>query len=379
MNGTLPRRGFLEALGAASATFLVGCGTFPAESGAAYAPWEFPGADEPPERVAAHAALLAASPHNTQPWAFAVAPDRIEVFTVPSRNLGAMDGLRREMHIGLGCAIENLVVAARGVGRTAAVESFPDPDDATLVARVRLSRAPRAKGALYDAIAARRTNRGEYLDEGAPPGLEAALRTLVDDPSVDLAFLDDPEDRATFRAGTIAATEAIVSDAEMSEASHRWYRHTKEEIEQHRDGTTLDATGNGAATRFFGKMVSRPDAATAGAYWLAMTRGPQATASAYVLLSTADRNDRAAQVRVGRIFQRIHLWATAEGLALQPLNQMTERQDREEALGLAPRFSATLATLTGRARSGVQMSFRVGVPWDEALESPRRPLAWVQR
>jgi hypothetical protein len=126
-------------------------------------------------------------------------------------------------------------------------------------------------------------------------------------------------------------------------------------------------------------MVSRPDAATAGAYWLAMTRGPQATASAYVLLSTADRNDRAAQVRVGRIFQRIHLWATAEGLALQPLNQMTERQDREEALGLAPRFSATLATLTGRARSGVQMCFRVGVPWDEALESPRRPLAWVLR
>jgi hypothetical protein len=379
MDETLRRRSFLEALGAASASLVVGCGAFPAESGAAYAPWEFPAGGESPERAAVHAALLAASPHNTQPWAFAAGPDRIEVFAVPSRNLGVMDGLRREMHIGLGCAVENLVVAARAEGRAASVALFPEPADATLVARVGLAKAPRARGALFEAIASRRTNRGEYLDGGAPAGLEAALRAQIDDPAVELTFLDDAEDRASFRAGTVAATEAIVADAEMNAASHAWYRHTREEIERHRDGTTLDATGNGATTRYFGKMVGRPDAATAGAYWLDMTRGPQATAAAYVLLSTADRDDRAAQVRVGRAFQRVHLWATAEGLALQPQNQMAELQDREQVLAIAPRFSATLAALTGRARSGVQMAFRIGEPWDEALSSPRRPLAWVLR
>lgn len=379
MDRSICRRGFLEVLGGAGATLLVGCGAFPAESGAAFAPWAFPDPGEAPERAAAHAAILAASPHNTQPWALRVTAEQIDVLADLGRNLGAMDGLRRELHIGLGCAVENLVVAARALGRAPEVSLLPDEADPTLVARVRLTPAPRAKGALFDAIRQRHTNRGEYLDGGAPPGLEASLRALVDDPAVGLTFLAGAEERARFHEGTIAATEAIVADRAMLDASHVWYRHTEADIERHRDGTTLDASGNGATLRFFGKMVSHPSAKTGGDYWLAATREREATASAYVLLSTTKRDDRAAQLRVGRVFQRIHLWATAEGLALQPQNQMPERQDREQVLGLAPRFGATLADITGRSASGVQMSFRIGVPWDEALESPRRPLAWVLR
>lgn len=375
----ISRRGFLLAASGAGAALVTGCGAYPAESGAAYEPWDYPRGDEEPEIAAAHAALLAASPHNTQPWALRVTPEQIEVLADLSRNLGPMDGLRRELHIGLGCALENLVLGARAAGRAAEVDLFPEASQPSLVARVRLTPAPRSTGALFAAIPARHTNRGAYLDAAAPPALEGALRALIDDPAVGLTYLDRPADRARFVRGTVAATEAILADEAMSEASHAWYRHTKAEIDRHRDGTTLDTTGNSATIRYLGKTVARPSAAEAGEYWLDAARTSQTTAGAFVLLSTADRDDRAEQVRVGRVMQRIHLFITAEGLSLQPQNQMPERQDREGSLGLEPRFTSELAALTGGAISKVQIALRVGVAWDEALKSPRRPLSWVLR
>ena len=54
------------------------------------------------------AGILAASPHNTQPWRFRVSPTRVELYADPARSLGAFDPYLREMHIGLGCAVENM-------------------------------------------------------------------------------------------------------------------------------------------------------------------------------------------------------------------------------------------------------------------------------
>ena len=73
--------------------------------------------------------------------------------------------------------------------------------------------------------------------------------------------------------------------------------------------------------------------------------------------------------------QRIALWATSQGLALQPLNQLVERQDREQTGAAAARFSTVLDDLLG-APLRAQMMFRIGRPTTQALRSPRRPLAW---
>ena len=50
------------------------------------------------------AAILAASPHNTQPWLFKITDSVIELHIDPRRNVGALDPFQREEHIGLGCA-----------------------------------------------------------------------------------------------------------------------------------------------------------------------------------------------------------------------------------------------------------------------------------
>jgi hypothetical protein len=62
------------------------------------------------------AAILAASPHNTQPWLFKVAGSIIELYIDTGRNVGPLDPYLREEHIGMGCALENLLLAAAADG-----------------------------------------------------------------------------------------------------------------------------------------------------------------------------------------------------------------------------------------------------------------------
>ena len=380
----MARRDWLRLLGTAAGGALLfrcgaGCGYFPAEDGAAYAPWAYPGAETVPELLAARAALLAANPHNSQPWALHVTASSIELYADFTRGLASIDSLQRELHLGLGCALENLVVAARASGRAADVQLFPDVAVPSLVASVALSPAAPVADPLFGAIARRHTNRGRFADTPAPASLEPALQALVTEPFVQLRLLTNAADKASFKAGTIDATVAFIADAEMSRDSNAWYRQSADDILQHRDGITLDASGNGSATRFLGKLVGRPSDATANGYWLDSTKGDQTTATAFCILSTPAGNDRADQLRAGRVYQRIALWAESQGLATQPLNQLAELQDREETQSLAPRFTGVLGALVGDQGRRGQMLFRIGQAWDPALESPRRPLEWVTR
>ena len=41
-------------------------------------------------------AILAASPHNTQPWLFRVADSKIDLYLAPKRYLGALDPYLRK-------------------------------------------------------------------------------------------------------------------------------------------------------------------------------------------------------------------------------------------------------------------------------------------
>ena len=110
-------------------------GGFTAGSGAPYDLWRDWTALTGVDRVVA-AGVLAANPHNTQPWRIRAGDDRVEVYSDPRRRMPANDASGREHYAGLGSAVENMVVAAGGVGRAAEVTQFPDPASPDLVARL---------------------------------------------------------------------------------------------------------------------------------------------------------------------------------------------------------------------------------------------------
>jgi hypothetical protein len=323
------------------------------------------------------AAILAANPHNSQPWRFHILPASIDLYADRSRNIGSIDPLLREMHIGLGCALENLILAASAQGFGHELALFPSPGEVAHVARLHLEAGSGPKGIspLYAAIPHRHTNRAAY-DTARPldPSVFSEMQSLGKDlPSVSVRWFAGADSRRHVGELVVQATEAIISDRQQSQDSAAWFRASWQEIQQKRDGLTVDAQALPGWMRAAAKVLPPISQAQSERIWLKSTREVQvATALAFGMLLVRDAADNSNRVQSGRLWQRMHLWAETKGIAMQPLNQMPERADRERSLGIEPRFGSALKELAGDPSWEAVMPFRLGYPMVAALASPRR-------
>lgn len=380
-----------KALQIAGATAVIGAGAltwravhqgvFSAGTGAAYDPWSNWRSDDPVRTLRlVRAAVLAANPHNSQPWMFRVSDGSIDLFADIRRNIGAIDPFLREMYVGVGCALENLLIAAGREGYAATVALLPDSRNSAHAAHIGLSSAPPASSELYQAIPLRHTNRGGY-DSGRPVPADVLGRLAAlgaDLPEVRVIWFSTPEQRARIGNLIVAATEAIIADEQQSGDSAKWFRSTWRQVQEMRDGITFDAQSLPPLINAAAKILPPLDREAGDKAWLRATREQHvATAAAFGLLTVPDTRDNAMRIRGGQLWQRMHLWATMRGLAAQPLNQMQERADRERQLGIEPRFGIALKELVADAGIQALMPFRIGYPTVEAKPSPRRDVKTV--
>jgi hypothetical protein len=353
-------------------------GVFSTGEGPAYEPWDdWRTASKGPLDLV-RAAILAANPHNSQPWLFHVTRTQISLYADRRRNLGAIDPFLREMHIGLGCALENLLVAAGANGYTAQVTLFPDESDKTWVARIDLAPGPSVISDLYTMIPQRHTNRYPF-DMGRPVSSATleALSALNDDPDVRVFWFASAPMRKQVGNLLVDAAHALVADKTQEEDSARWYRATWQDIQQDRDGITIDAAGLPDWERALGKMLPPQSQEQQDSTFLSNTAEQAQTAAAFGLLAVRDGQDRAQQLRAGRLLEHMYLWATKEGLAMQPLNAVVERAAREVVLGSTPHFATALAALVGDPAWQTLLTFRIGYSTHEGLRSPRRSVDQV--
>jgi hypothetical protein len=349
---------------------------------AAYRPWDM----KPQAGMIGliERAILAPSPHNTQPWLFRLGDDRITILADRARHLAAMDPYRREMMIGLGAALETLVLAAGGQG----YDSHVSLADGTLILDAPLTSLPLADvvfktGASRDPLSAyipnRHTHRGAYdLGKSVPDDVQTEWRAIALEFGCNLVLLPQTDlRRAALDNLVVEATKAIIADKDMTAGGHAWMRAPGAAVLAHRDGLTLDAQALGPMMLFAAKMAPDLPADVEGDYWLNATRDVHlATAPIFGLLTVPDPLDLPTSLNAGRAWARIHLSAVKAGLAAQPINQIPERIDRERQLNQAPAMHKSLAAIIGD--DGVAtFGFRAGYALGPAGRSPRRPASEV--
>ncbi len=313
---------------------------------------DFPAdSSQPQERLAflLNYAILAPSSHNSQPWKFNVSEDEIMLFAERSRWLSIADADKREMHISLGAALENLILAAENFGYNCTVSLFPGQED--LVASVSLEEAApsAANASLFQAITLRRTNRNPYETQALSQADLGALLGYSSGPDVAVFLSQDQDTIEAFRKLVVQADGILYSDINYKSELGRW----------------------------LGQGVMGPRGVRAKMAQLAVVFldvGPEQTRKDSDLINSTPcigfictaENDRFSSIQAGRALERLWLAAASQGLSLQPMSQPLEvRQVKEDLDSLLP------AAWDKRA---VQQTFRLGYAASQGEHSGRRPL-----
>ena len=388
---TLNRRTFLKRTGVGALVLALGGstyravdqGVFASGQGEAYEPWrEWRTQSEPGPLRLVQSAILAANPHNTQPWLFRVREGSVELFADTSRHLGAMDPFLREMHLGLGCALENMTLAARAEGYEVDLTlepgtlTGPAEEAFVKVAALELSPAERETSPLHDAIPERHTDRSSYAPQEVEAEKLAAMRALTG-ADTKLFLFGAGAAFDLFAEETVKATETIIADEVMSRDSHAWFDKNWQEVQRDKDGPFIDTSGTSPLLRAAVKMLPPTSPQMLDDGWLRGTEATLAATPVLGLLAVRDLYDKPQTLQAGRVWQRLHLWTSANALAAQPVNQTLEVVDRQRQLGQRAQMAGVLDELTGDSAWRPTFAFRTGYPNAEVLPSARRPVSEV--
>lgn len=261
-------------------------------------------------------ATLAANGHNTQPWKFSIKEQTIEILPDYDRRLRIVDPNDRELWISLGCALENLLITARGIGYASEV-SYPDKED---LIKVNLTTDTAQISPLFVAIPERQSTRSEFDGQPIKASELNQLQGLSLEPGVALHFVTDPVSVDNVAEYVNHGNLAQYGNAAFIDELLFWLRFNRREILNSRDGLYSVCSGNPEVPGWLGKMFvsgTKPQQqADADAKKLRSSSG---------VVNIASENDnKASWVRTGQVYERLTLMMTSLNIKSALLNQPIE-------------------------------------------------------
>jgi hypothetical protein len=260
-------------------------------------------------------ATLAPNGHNTQPWLFELAQDRISIRPDFSRRTPVVDPDDHHVWVSLGCAAENMVIAAAALGQHA--EVLFDPHQI----QVTLESGPPAHSPLVDAILQRQCTRAEYDGHPLASDVLQDLERATDRSGVRLLLLTERARIESVIEYVTQANSAQMRDpAFVSELKH-WIRFNDSQAVSAADGLSARSSGSptlpswlgGPLFSLFFREKSENDRYM-----------KQLRSSAAVAVFVGAHSGPAGWFEVGRAYEHFALKATALGVRTAFVNQPIE-------------------------------------------------------
>jgi hypothetical protein len=361
------RRSLLIGAGAATA---VGTGLYVSSRGPDYseavAPLRatIPARSNADMRYLVHHAVLAANSHNTQPWLFRSRDRRIEIAPDLSRATPVVDPDNHHLFASLGCAAENLSLAAAAAGARANAGFMSQ----TSGIGIELEPAEPLEDPLFAAIRQRQCTRVDY-DGRAASGESLKLleqAAAVSGCSVllitDKAMIDKVLDLI------VAANTAQIEDPAFMRELKSWIRFNPASAVAKRDGLYSACSGNPTLPSWLGNAIFEKIVTAKSENEKCIS---QVRSSSGLAIFVSESNDPEHWVQAGRSYQRFALQATLLGLKHAFLNQPVE------VAAFRPQLASLLAVgdkrpdLVVRFGYGPQMPMSMRRPVDHVLTSLR--------
>ena len=266
-------------------------------------------------------AVKAPSGHNTQPWRFRQNESAVEVYPDFDRRLPVVDPDDRELFVSLGCATENLCLAAQNIG----YESSVAVGDTGVIAVALTEGADVKSNPLFEQIDLRQTNRSIYTGEEIALDALRKLQSVCSEKGISIHYYA----RQTKQFNDIEQYVLQGNTRQMQNESFKaelksWMRFNKKHQDQTLDGLSYAVFGAPNVPRWMAEPIM---SMAINAKTQNKADREKIDSASHLVLFTTRENSRREWVDLGRTLQRFLLTATELGISHAYLNQPNEEAE----------------------------------------------------
>jgi Nitroreductase family len=270
----------------------------------------------------------APSGHNTQPWKFkADEADKILILPDFDRALPAVDSDNHALFISLGCAAENMVIAAEQYGYVTDVQLHTDQQGYIEVGLKKVQKSNDHH--LFKQLEVRQSTRNMYNAKPIPQDNLVLLRNAAEQDDVEFRILTNAEDiESIIELAKEGNMRQFENPLFVNELKH-WIRFNDRIALEKNDGLAAAVTGQPNVPEWLGKIIMK----------VIVTGNTEAKkcedmirSSSGLVVFIGQHDDIKSWVNVGRSFERFALSATALGIHHAHVNMPCEERSVREKL-----------------------------------------------
>jgi nitroreductase len=262
----------------------------------------------------------APSVYNTQPWAWRLRPDGMDLHADHQRRLPVADPTGRELVISCGAALHHAQVAARALGWEPTVRRSPDPSAPALLAELRLAPAlpPRSAAADIRAVHERSTDRRRFTSWPVPDERLERLAAEARQWDTDAVAVTDVTDRFRIDLLVARAHQLQARDPHVLAEQQQWLDRGR---------------GDGVPTSTVPDRPA-PDPSHRSRFGVGSLEdtGRDLEGTDGMIVLCADDDAPGAWLRAGEGLSALWLHAVRQGLSVVPLSQVVEVAETRAAL-----------------------------------------------